>query len=45
MDEWISTKDRLPKTEDYVLVWYHGRICTGYYHKSYVSDIRYRTLL
>ena len=33
MDEWISTKDGLPKTEDYVLVWYHDRICTGYYHK------------
>ena len=35
MNEWISVKDKLPKTEDYVLVWFHGRICTGYYHKRF----------
>lgn len=48
MSEWINTKDRLPKTEDYVLVWYHDRICTGYYHhrfgwkipKDFVADDR-----
>ena len=35
MGEWIRVEDRLPKTEDYVLVWFHGRICTGYYHKRF----------
>lgn len=35
MNEWVSTKEKLPKTEDYVLVWWRGAIRTGYYHHRF----------